>query len=559
MLRVFVGALIVFVVTLGSLPRSGQGLSAQVGQPSVQSSPASSREDRSLLSGHVTGAGVPLFGAEVTVASPTLREPLTVRTDAKGYYELTDLRPGSYTVIAAASGYVSLRYGQTTPSSLWRSVNLTGTVARGIDINLLPTASISGRVIDENGRPAAGALVKLLRERSSRGRATLEPVLSPQSTDSDGYFRVGNLSAGRYSVLATHRKRWSIPKEQSKFGYGPTWYPSVTDAELAGRFDVSWGQSVEGIDITLQPARLLRVTGHVSDSRGQPAANASIVVLQAQRSRAGASMEAFASTTTSVDGSYLLEDLPPGRYLVDVGIGGQDDRNQRASVALDAREDLANFEIRTSSPWRLSAKVVTATKAPLAAALARAALIAEPDLREGVYSSRARSIPIDPDGTVSAAGFFGPHYIRPLSLREGWALESIEIDGRDVTDEPLDPGPGGEIRNATITLGNGAAAIAGSLVNKRGETVNYGAIVAFATDRRHWHLNTRFIKATQVDGAGNFRIDGLPAGSYYVATGDVTDVEQITDPQFLSELERDAMSVTLVQAELKQLRLTRRR
>lgn len=77
---------------------------------------------------------------------------------------------------------------QVTGHGALRSVTArVEAAARQVELTLPPEAIIEGRTIDEDGRPLAGAIVSLA--------GPVGP--EPRTTDADGRFRVGQLSAGR--------------------------------------------------------------------------------------------------------------------------------------------------------------------------------------------------------------------------------------------------------------------------------------------------------------------------------------------------------------------------
>src|ERR1039458_3174845 len=65
------------------------------------------------VSGHITDShsGLPITGATVQIG------PLSVLSDANGYYSQSNLPPATYTATASANNYVSLTNTVTTSSS----------------------------------------------------------------------------------------------------------------------------------------------------------------------------------------------------------------------------------------------------------------------------------------------------------------------------------------------------------------------------------------------------------------------------------------------------------
>ncbi|MCS6938877.1 MAG: carboxypeptidase-like regulatory domain-containing protein, partial [Roseiflexus sp.] len=129
--------------------------------------------NRCTISGRVTdGAGRGVAGATVRAGERS------ATTDADGFYTLSGLPSGTYTLTATLSGY------QITPVS--RTVTVTGDVS-GQDFSATPlTYRISGRVSDSAGRGVAGATVRA-GERSA-------------TTDAEGFYMLTDLPAGVYTL-----------------------------------------------------------------------------------------------------------------------------------------------------------------------------------------------------------------------------------------------------------------------------------------------------------------------------------------------------------------------
>jgi pimeloyl-ACP methyl ester carboxylesterase len=102
----------------------------------------------------------------------------TVTTDSSGAYTLTGLAAGTYTITPSKSGYSFSPSSQsvTVPPNVWLS--FTGT---------LLTYSISGRVTDSSNNPISGVAIS-----DGAGHTA--------TTDSNGYYALGGLAAGTYTL-----------------------------------------------------------------------------------------------------------------------------------------------------------------------------------------------------------------------------------------------------------------------------------------------------------------------------------------------------------------------
>lgn len=133
-----------------------------------------------------------LAGARVTVE--TQDGARTVVTNADGHYELGELHPGPVSVRVRADGYAEGRVRATVRNERGRR---TTEMPR---VSLDDEASASGTVVDEAGKPVAGARV---------AEGSVPVVLAGDKlpsrvvlTDRAGQFKLGQLPAGRLTLDA---------------------------------------------------------------------------------------------------------------------------------------------------------------------------------------------------------------------------------------------------------------------------------------------------------------------------------------------------------------------
>src|SRR5438128_17702 len=125
--------------------------------------------------------GEPIAGAEVQLGvyitrSSTPTQPGIVEntprvpnvpvltTGPDGKFSFKNLNPSEYRVTAAANGYIRQEYGQKAAYGIGRPVYLApGQTLKDVNIRLLPTGAVSGRILQESGQPALGAAVWILR------------------------------------------------------------------------------------------------------------------------------------------------------------------------------------------------------------------------------------------------------------------------------------------------------------------------------------------------------------------------------------------------------------
>src|SRR5204863_183391 len=107
---------------------------------------------------------------------------------------------------------------------------------------------------------------------------------------------------------------------------------------------------------------------------------------------------------------------------------------------------------------------------------------AEPVARVATISGFPRSS----DGAALAqliVGLLGPRRFVVSGLPSGWWLKSITVDGRDVTDTPIDFNDRRRIDDAEVVLTRTHTEVVGDVVNQRNAAVTDYTIVVFPERR----------------------------------------------------------------------------
>lgn len=214
-------------------------------------------------------------------------------SDAQGVYRITGLVTGNYLVSARAEGYAQQFYNGVADQALATQVAVVdGQSTGGIDFALAALPGISGTVTDEsNGQPLAKAVV-FIENAAMRLVAT---------TNEQGRYRLA-VAPGSYKVRAERQ------------GYAAEWYNNKADAALADDVVLTPGGSVTGIDFSL-----LRhggsIAGVVRDAGGAAIAGARVSAwLPSPASNVHPA--GVGKATSAADGSYRIEGLAAGNYLV---------------------------------------------------------------------------------------------------------------------------------------------------------------------------------------------------------------------------------------------------
>jgi hypothetical protein len=184
-------------------------------------------------------------------------------TDGNGSYRLTGLDDGEYRGEFSKDGFSD---SGSNPFS-----RVSGDTAVPVNVQLKPWGALRGRVVGEDGKPAAG--VRVEKEPNSPGSLDGDTV-----TDENGEFAFLDLAPGSYTVVAKPRVNIRM-QDGVRVGTVAIYYPSATELAEAARIPVRYGENVSGIEIRLKSVPVHRVAGVVLNEAGKPVAHATVKLM----------------------------------------------------------------------------------------------------------------------------------------------------------------------------------------------------------------------------------------------------------------------------------------
>jgi carboxypeptidase family protein len=224
-----------------------------------------------------------------------------VSTDTSGRFELNEpLDPGTYNVTVFAPGFVA--------SSDSIAIEGSG-AAKNLTIFMQPSAMVSGRVTDEQGRPIPGIVVAASSAHSANYDITMD----------DGVFVLDTgLKTGQYDIYA-FKPGIDVVRLQSllnntELGLFENKVPTLFKIQTAGYIShVSVVQLEQGKLTTLN-AQLKSsnvISGIITDDAGRPVPDVAVFAFD------GSGDMADTAAITDSNGKYVLDnDLAPGKYTI---------------------------------------------------------------------------------------------------------------------------------------------------------------------------------------------------------------------------------------------------
>jgi hypothetical protein len=217
--------------------------------------------------------GHPLSRARVSLQDVKRPQAQTFMiTGDDGRFEFANLPAGKYSLVGAKRGYITAAYDQHEQFNT-AIVTGAGLDTGSLALRLVPTAALTGHVLDEFGEAARDATVTLWRDDHSAGVARTVPFRTDRSDD-QGWFEFAPLDAGTYFVSVAAQPWYavhppsihqadvpdlpaSVDPSLDVF-YLPTYYAGATELEDASPILVRGGDHLD-IDLHLTPVPAVHV------------------------------------------------------------------------------------------------------------------------------------------------------------------------------------------------------------------------------------------------------------------------------------------------------------
>ena len=497
-------------------------------------------------------------------AAGTERTPaLTVRntaTDESGKFGFTGLPPGSYRLRVSpgpyTAQYLPTTFGAASPMEPGTTIELkAGQEFDQANVPLVRGGAINGRVVDDMGEPLSRVMVYASRRMPGSGQFQRTGGGMVQSDDW-GRYRIYGLEPGEYVVAAEARGMGGPPIDDVEpEAFTTTYHPAVLNDSDAERIRVRAGADAEGIDIQLQRTRAFRISGTVTDSRGNVVENPSLMLVKP-------SLGGFSSSGVQPGGAgaprggFVIRDVVPGDYVLVVRPGGfgpqppsADGRRtapEYASMPITVASDIDDLVIVTQPGVTIAGRVVFADGDPPNAGNIR--ISTQPGSRLPMFGPSAAAT-AGPDGRFTLTDLSGAVFVRP-QLQRDWAIKAITLGGTDITDTPVEfrKEHSGQLQ---ILLTTRASSIEGVVTGDGGAPVEQAMVLVFPEEKEAWRLGSPRVRTGMSQKDGKYVVSGLVGGRYHAVAFAYRSVMLSPDlpPEFFERLARDATAVVVADDE----------
>ena len=298
--------------------------------------------DVELLSESANTRQAPAAGSSAAPAAPNYQSVAHGRTALDGSFTLSGVPAGDYYVMATQTGY-------TSPLSVARTAGkpLSGVPMTHVEANRSADATVSmdrgavvtGRVVYDDGSPVAGVSVRLRPVTSTDANGRFGNGFFGTGdngsgfTDDRGVYRASGIAPGKYIVVTTVQTETTGGgfggRGGGRFSFSPpinVYAPNTQHRAEARALEIRGGETIQGADISVALAGLHSVKGSVESKADAHLLNSGIVTLT---DTADNTFSRTAAVTP--DGTFFLEYLPPGNYMLSVTGADRtgDDRGRR--------------------------------------------------------------------------------------------------------------------------------------------------------------------------------------------------------------------------------------
>ena len=503
----------------------------------------------------IDGKPAPVRRARVTL-TPDQGAPRIVNADTDGVYRFVDLPSGTYRLVAEKAGFVPQLADPRRAYERPPAFDLKDAQAFARDVWMQRGAALEGQLTYPDGTPASDVIISALRVGYDTNGKRLV-VVKQTRTDDRGRYRVHTLPPGQY-VIDAALDPLAAPRPIGVTTDRPqtvarTYYPGSAQLDGIRMVTLGVGETKPDLDFAATTMPIVNVRGRVVDSAGQP-------------------VPRFAMRLSLINGwpsdvrgfqipesnEFQFSSVPPGEYWVAVATmpaAGVEPEFAAMRATID-RQDLLNVSITTEPGATIAGTVVTDAGTPVPPSLK--ALAIETTFHVPLTgATNAAPADVAPNGVFSLTRLYGPRVVRVSEPSGQWAVQSVTLNGTDITDSPFHFKKSPDSLNLRIVLTQNTATLTGVTTDVAGKAIP-ARVVIFDADDRRWGSMSRFVQSVETGSDGRYRIDGLLPGNYRVAA--VTYLEQgaWNDADVLRQLVGQSTQATLTGRQSQTINLTAR-
>jgi 5-hydroxyisourate hydrolase-like protein (transthyretin family) len=412
-----------------------------------------------------------------------------------------------------------------------------------LDLVMQPGAALEGRIVKENGDPAANMVVSAVRmayDVNGRRPTAVRQV----RTDDLGRFRVHTLPPGEYQLDAApdplDAARQPRVPGTPQIVPSRTYFPGSARLEDARTVTVTVGQTAGSLDFTMTSVSMATLRGKVITADGNPANGASV-----RLQRVGGVVGEVRGSASIESNDFTYSSVPAGEFWM-MGVSrpapGADPEFGVLRITMEGRDE-PGLIVPTVKQPRVTGRVEGVAIPAGLKVVANETAFEWPSLTgEAPF---VWSVPVAPDGSFTFPVLPGPRLFRLTGLPAGVAIKSVLAGDAEIADTPLDVSAASPPPSLRIVLTPDTATLSGLVSDDAGKPVTGARVVLFGDDERLWGTRSRTIHATETRADGTYEIAGVLPGKYHVVAVPFLDALAWTDATVLHQLMGGANSLNV--------------
>lgn len=501
--------------------------------PAKPQSPVPAQE-KCTVSGSVLSAatGQPLRDASLSLRKAGVSStPIAAMTGPDGRFEIKNVAPARYYLIASKAGYVSMEYGQKGPDDPLRLLALApGQTVRDVSFQLIRGAVITGYVYSKDGEPVEHVQVRAEHFRYSKGKRRLMPA-GFGWTDDRGKYRIYELPPGEYYIGASAEPM----NEGESSSYELTYYPGVADPSQSTPVAIRAGDEFPDVDVTLHRVGVFHVRGRVTN--GIP--NASLTNARVDLATTLEPWEEFgmAGTIRDANGDFDVDGVRPGTYdlMARLSYKGTEYQAQQKVTITDS--DVNGIRLVLTPGATLKGEIQTEGGVDLSKARV--------ELRppSGIFFGTSNMSAVASDGAVEFDSMPDGHYVAEVDgLSQNAYVKSVTLGDEDVLDSGFDIANGQAPGTSLNIVVSASGAQIGGTVMLDGKPFNDALVTLLPADFSKLSDDLRY-KTSTTDQYGNYSLTGIRPGDYLLFAWEKIEGGRERDPDFISQFKDQGQEV----------------
>jgi len=276
---------------------------------------------KSSIGGSVVDSLTGQLIRKATVLLSGRRLLLNAVTDTSGHFAFRLLPAGQYTIQAFNDSYPVPRNPLQIERTRFVITVGENEQKQDVSLKLVPSASVNGRVVDEEDNPMRGCFVMAMQSRATDSGPAPFSVQSAQTDDKGEYLM--KIPGGKYYIMARCPQSLPLPhafvlltaSDLPSLVYPSRFYPGVADLAAAAKIEAAPGANVGGINLRMTPATGFTIRGHASglDAGG----GTSQIMLEARGPSISNGQLPFQRSRGRINeqtGEFEIRNVVPGSY-----------------------------------------------------------------------------------------------------------------------------------------------------------------------------------------------------------------------------------------------------